>query len=80
MKGENYIPFRYHNGDTRKELLIRSRYLLFKSANDWTDSQKQRAAILFEEYPDIKKAYGLCHSKCANEWRAEAELDYDYRQ
>ena len=25
-------------------------------------SQKQRAAILFEEYPDIKTAYGLCHS------------------
>ena len=62
LKGENYIPFRYHNGDTRKELLIRSRYLLFKSANDWTDRQKQRAAILFEKYPDIKKAYGLCHS------------------
>ena len=62
LKGENYIPFRYHNGDTRKELLIRSRYLLFKSANDWTDRQKQRAAILFKEYPDIKKAYELCHS------------------
>ena len=26
------------------------------------NGQKQRAAILFEEYPDIKKAYGLCHS------------------
>lgn len=26
------------------------------------DRQKQRAAILFEEYPDIKTAYGLCHS------------------
>ena len=24
--------------------------------------KKQRAAILFSEYPDIKKAYGLCHS------------------
>lgn len=23
---------------------------------------KQRAEILFEEYPDIKTAYGLCHS------------------
>ena len=22
----------------------------------------QRAAILFEQYPDIKTAYGLCHS------------------
>ena len=28
--GEDYVPFRYSNGYTRKELLIRSRYLLFK--------------------------------------------------
>lgn len=61
-KGEDYVPFRYPNGDTGKELLIRSRYLLFKSADNWTERQKQRAAILFEKYPDIKKAYGLCHS------------------
>ena len=62
LGGKDYVPFRYPNGDTRKELLIRSRYLLFKSAEKWTDRQKQRAAILFEEYPDIKTAYGLCHS------------------
>lgn len=60
--GEDYTPFRYPNGDTRKELLVRSRYLLFKSADNWTDRQKQRAEILFEQYPDIQKAYGLCHS------------------
>lgn len=62
LRGEAYEPFHYPNGDTRKELLIRSRYLLFKSADKWTDRQKQRAAILFEEYPDIKTAYSLCHS------------------
>ena len=62
LSGEDYVPFRYPNGDTRKELLIRSRYLLFKSADKWTDRQKQRAQILFDEYPDIQKAYGLCHS------------------
>ncbi len=62
FKGEDYVPFRYPNGDTRRELLIRSRYLLFKSADKWTDRQKQRARILFEEYPDIQAAYGLCHS------------------
>ncbi len=62
IAGELYVPFRYANGDTRKELLMRSRYLLFKSAEKWTERQKQRAAILFSEYPDIKKAYGLCHS------------------
>lgn len=62
LSGEDYTPFRFPNGDTRKELLIRSRYLLFKSAGNWTDRQKQRAQILFEQYPDIQKAYGLCHS------------------
>lgn len=62
LSGRDYVPYRYANGDTRKELLIRSRYLLFKSADKWTDRQKQRAAILFEEYPDIRTAYGLCHS------------------
>lgn len=62
LSGSDYVPYRYANGDTRKELLIRSRYLLFKSVDKWTDRQKQRAAILFEEYPDIRTAYGLCHS------------------
>ena len=62
ISGKPYETFRYPNGDTRKELLIRSRYLLFKSADKWTDRQKQRAAILFDEYPDIKEAYSLCHS------------------
>lgn len=60
--GMEYLPHRYANGDTRRELLVRSRYLLFKSADKWSESQKRRAAILFEEYPDIRKAYGLCHS------------------
>lgn len=62
LTGKSYEPFRFSNGDTRKELLARSRYLLFKSADNWSERQKQRAAILFSEYPDIKKAYGLCHS------------------
>ena len=62
QEGKEYAPFRYENGDTRKELLMRSRYLLFKSANKWTDRQALRAAVLFREYPDIKTAYGLCHS------------------
>lgn len=33
LNDKDYAPFRYPNGDTRKELLIRSRYLLFKSAD-----------------------------------------------
>ena len=62
LEGKEYAPYRYANGDTQKELLARSRYLLYMPANNWTERQKQRAAILFNEYPDIKTAYGLCHS------------------
>lgn len=56
-----YTPFRFANGDTKKQLLARSRYLLFKSADKWTLTQKQRAKILFAQYPDIKKAFDLIH-------------------
>ena len=62
LSGKAYVPFRFPNGDTRPELLVRSRYLLFKSADKWTERQKERARILFDEYPDIKVAYGLSHS------------------
>lgn len=61
-EGNSYTPFRCANGDTKKELLARSRNLLFKSADKWTDRQKERAKILFAEFPDLKKAYGLSHS------------------
>lgn len=54
-----YAPKIYSNGDTLKQLLARSRYLLFKNSNKWTPKQKIRAQILFENYPDLHKAYTL---------------------
>ena len=57
--GKAHIPELFTNGDSRKQLLARSRYLLFKSPSKWTENQENRAAILFEEYPDLKKAYYL---------------------
>ncbi|WP_222943970.1 transposase [Pedobacter sp. N36a] len=47
------------NGDTLKQLLARSRYLLFKHHSKWTQVQKNRAELLFERYPELKKAYKL---------------------
>lgn len=52
----------FENGDTEKQLLARSRYLLFKSRNNWTEKQKLRSIILFRKFPDIEKAYNLTHS------------------
>lgn len=54
-----FEPERLYNGDTPKQLLARSRYILFKHPGCWTREQQQRASILFEKYPEIHKAYQL---------------------
>ena len=56
MKGP-YPSITYMNGDSKKQLLARSRYLLFKPKSKWTDSQAERAFILFHEFPELKTAY-----------------------
>jgi len=58
-KSEKYHPEDLANGDTLKELLVRSRYLLYTLEEDWTATQATRAAILFEKYPILKSAYQL---------------------
>ncbi len=47
------------NGDSIKQLLARSRYILYKSKSKCSENQKERARLLFELYPHIDKAYGL---------------------
>jgi transposase len=59
QQNKPYRPEELSNGDTPKQLLARSRYLLFKSSSKWTPSQAERAVILFEKYPLLKKAYDL---------------------
>ena len=57
--GHKYIPDILPNGDTMKQLLARSRHLLFKQDTNWTPSQRQRAEILFARYPLLEQAYLL---------------------
>jgi transposase len=54
-----YRPEILENGDTIKQLLARSRYVLFKNQDKWTSSQAKRAELLFGRYPDIQKAYKI---------------------
>lgn len=56
---KKHVPQTLSNGDTLKQLLARSRYLLFKQRSKWTYSQKQRAELLLERYPLLEKAYDL---------------------
>jgi transposase len=58
-KGALYVTKVLDNGDKMRQLLARSRYLLFKNPSKWTESQSKRAEILFQHHPDLKKAYEL---------------------
>jgi transposase len=81
-----YRPAEYGNGDTKKQLLARSRYLLFKSNGNWTVNQKSRAAILFEQFPEIKNAYELSmmfrafYEQNKNQFDAKKSLDKWYEK
>ena len=55
----NGITDNYSNGDSKKQLLARGRYALYKSRSNWTANQAIRAEIIFQEYPDLKLAYEL---------------------
>jgi transposase len=54
-----HVPKVYKNGDTLKELLARSRHLLYKPSGKWSEGQKERAFILFQEFPQIESAYKI---------------------
>lgn len=58
-KGITYYPELLENGETKKQILARSRYALYKSREKWTEKQKNRIEILFSQYPQIDKAYQL---------------------
>lgn len=57
MRKKYQVP-RLPNGETRAELLHRSRYLLYKSPGDWTVSQRQRARIEGLAVPHSRGAAG----------------------
>lgn len=59
LENKTHILTLLSNGDSLKQLLARSRYLLYKSREKWTMKQHERAEILFDLYPDIKIAYNL---------------------
>jgi len=56
---QKYKAPTYENEDTKKQLLARGRYLLFKPKSKWTESQKERSIILFREFPILEEAYKL---------------------
>lgn len=80
----------FENWDSIKQLLAKSRYLLFKFKNKWSYEENERAKILFEQFPEIKAAYGLIcwfrwfykikHSKPDSMKKAKASLNKWYKK
>lgn len=56
-EGKKYKSKEFSNGDTPKQLLARSRYIIAKKEVQWTENQRERAGILFKEHPDLYVAY-----------------------
>ena len=56
-EGKKYKSKEFSNGDTPKQLLARSRYIIVKKEIQWTENQRERAEILFKEHPDLHVAY-----------------------
>jgi transposase len=59
LSKKRFKPILLANHDTIKQLLARSRYFRYKNKSKWSKNQTKRAEILFELYPDIKRAYDL---------------------
>lgn len=54
-----WIPQKMENGETLPQIMARSRHIILKHRSKWNDTQTERANILFERFPDLKKAYDL---------------------
>jgi len=57
QQNKKYTATTFENGDSPKQLLARSRYIIAKKESQWTESQKVRAGLLFENYPLLHQAY-----------------------
>lgn len=81
-----YHPPIFENGDTKKQLLARSRYLLFKPKSKWYQQQQERSEILFRKYPELKSAYNLtmmfrsCYEHSKTKLEAKQRLDKWYQK
>lgn len=52
-------PERMSNGETKPQIMARSRHIILKHKSKWNDQQKERATILFSMYPNLGKAYDI---------------------
>ena len=52
-------PKRMGNGETMPQVMAKSRHIILKHESKWNEQQKNRAKILFEQFPKLEEAYRL---------------------
>ena len=52
-------PERMANGETKPQIMARSRHIILMHRSKWNAQQQERDAILFQMFPDLEKAYNL---------------------
>ena len=52
-------PERMSNGETKPQIMARSRHIILMHKSKWNAQQQARAEILFQMFPDLEKAYNL---------------------
>ena len=56
---KDFKPSRMKNGESKLDFLRRSFHTLRTNPDSWSDEQRERMNILFEEYPELKEAFDL---------------------
>ena len=52
-------PERMENGETRPQVMARSRHIILMHKSKWNAQQQARAAILFRMFPRLEEAYNI---------------------
>ena len=52
-------PERMENGETRPQIMARSRHIILTHKSKWNAQQQERAGILFRMFPRLEQAYNL---------------------
>ena len=54
-------PERMENGETKPQIMARSRHIILMHKTKWNAQQQARAAILFRMFPRLEEAYKIGH-------------------
>ena len=52
-------PERMENGETRPQIMARSRHIILTHKSKWNTQQQERAGILFRMFPRLEQAYNI---------------------